>query len=225
MTSISPSPAPLSSPLPDARTLKLDYPNMKAWPEEFSRRLPLLSPQEINVFALLRELTALLQKLFNITTQQKITQSLYQLQLNLMAAANIRNTGSKRWYLGWAKAVSMGVVLLPHGGSLLSGTAGPITRGLKNCLTFLHEKITPQNFVPVSGAVEGIFSAFYQSRIAENDALNKEADSFAQSTQSVQNEVGKQIDQLSQMIREIVTQSIKEMHNSQHQALGSMIRM
>jgi hypothetical protein len=225
MTSISPLPAPLPSPLPDARTLKLDYPNMKVWPEEFSRRLPLLSPQEINVFALLRELTALLQKLFNITTQQKITQSLYQLQLNLMAAANIRNTGSHRWYLSLAKAGSMGVVLLPHGASLLSETSKPVLKQLKGCLNFLHQKITAQNFVPVSGAVEGIMSSFLQSWIAENDALNKEADSFAQSTQSVQNEVGKQIDQLSQMIREIVTQSIKEMHNSQHQALGSMIRM
>ena len=180
---------------------------------------------EVNIFALLRELTALLQKLYHVTTQQKIMQSLYQLKLQLTTAANIRNTGDQRWYLGFAKLTGMALVLLPHGGSLLEEIRFPVTQYLGHLISPLRNQVTAHNFVPLSQAIEGVLSVSPQINIAQNDAFNKEAEAYGQSSQLILNEVSKQLDQLSQMIREIITQSIKEIHNSHHQALGSMIRV
>jgi hypothetical protein len=196
----------------------------KIAPSISSDERPALTPVEINIFALLRELTALLQQLYHVSTQQKMMQSLYQLELQITAAANIRNTGDQRWYLGFAKITGMALVLLPHGGSLLDEAGEGISKYLHDMLEPLRNQLTAQNFVHVSQAVEGVLSVGPQIKIAENDAFNKEADAYGQSNQLVQSEVSKQLDQLSQMIREIITQSIKEIHNAHYQALGSVIR-
>lgn len=199
------------------------------------------SPEVVNVFALLRELTALLKQLYETGMHHKSLQSLHQFHLHLKSAEMIRDTGDQRFWLGCTKFIGMGIVLIPQLArqsvldlistyvsaqlSAIIGTAATrIPTQLSNVVIAARDHLTPHSFSIASQGVEGLLSLRPQSKIASNDAFNKEVDAYVQSTNSVLDSISKQLDQLSQMIREIITQSIKDVQAAHYQALGSMLR-
>ena len=166
---------------------------------------------EINLFALLRVLATLLQKLCSMGYEQKAKQSLYQLQLSLSSAETIRDSGSQKRWMSFCK---------------LAGSATFFT-----CSHFAPHNIPQEGRLALgkilASTVEDLssLSLSLQSKITENDAFSKEADAYVQSTHATVDGLSKQIDQLSQMLREIMVQSVKEVHHSHHQALASVMRV
>lgn len=164
------------------------------------------SSENINITALLRQLTALLQKLHGTTHAHKAITSLQQFNLYLKAADLIRDTGSHRITMSWLKLGSVGV-------GIAIQFLGPHLLGAN--------QITPQHFHPISQGLEGIASIFSQSAITANDATNKEIDALLQASHSVQESFSKQLDIISQNLRELIHQALKEIPDSQRQAIMS----
>lgn len=159
------------------------------------------SSENINITALLRQLAALLQKLHGMTHAHKAITSLQQFNLYLKAADLIRDTGSHRIIMSWLK---VGSVVVAMGIQLF----GP-------------NYITVHHFHTISQGLEGFTSIFSQSAITANDATNKEIDGLLQASHAVQENFSKQLDILSQNLRELIHQALKEIPDSQRQAIMS----
>lgn len=160
-------------------------------------------PQDVNIYALLREMHALLEQLYGSDHAHKTNLALQNLHLQIKNADTVRDTGWWKLGMNFIKPVSMGIV-----------------EGLRRTSNI---PIVPQNFALVSQSIEGALALYPQYRLTDNEAITKERDAYIHSGHTVQDGVSKELDKFLQMLREIV-QSLKEIHSAQHQAIGSTIR-
>lgn len=188
--------------------------------EQVAYQVPEVNPSEVeietelNIFALLRQLAALLQEMNSTNQHQKILQSLHQFELHLTSAHAIRKMGKAKQDMGWTRGEALAVA------GTLKIAADLLSLGGMADIELLRNS---QNMSLYSHAGEGILSSAPQGILTDNEVLNKQADACLQSTHAAIDSMSKQIDQLMQMLRELITQIIKEIHTSQYQALATML--